>query len=649
MAAAHEARSISPTGPSLRICHVMSADLWAGAEVQLATTAAYMAGQPGISMTAVLFNDGPLADRLRQLGIPVEIVDERTTSAVGILRRLTRFFKAHDVDVVHTHRYKDSVLGTIAAKLAGVPHVVRTVHGLREPMTGWARLRFALYEALDRFTLLCFADLVIAVSLRMADTLRAAGYRPTTVTHIHNGVDLTAMSPTRPRHGVRRELGIDSETLVIGAAGRLSAVKGHVHLLRAARLAIERRGHTKVLIVGGGPLDGALRDEAARLGIADACVFLGARSDVHDLIAAMDIFVLPSLDEGIPMALLEAMALGVPVVATAVGGVPEVVEDRVTGMLVVPRDEQALADACLRLAADRAWAAAIAARGRRLVEERFSHERSGRALLAAYRSVALIPQIGTGRTGGRRREPRDRQPMRTLQFDGATSRAVPAARGGGAAVSPASHSSEPRLMSTLDVRIGPVHLCSGLARAVAGYGSRKIAHWSARRAMNRLRRSPAPVLARARSAQSVLMVCHGNIIRSPFAARVVKQAVNGTRSLSVTSAGLEAVVGRPAHPIALQMATARQIDLGCHAAARVTPDLVAQSDLIFVMDVPQLVTLRRQYPEASERTFLLTTLAPDIPLEVADPVEGNDVVFHRCFEQITRATRPLIREFMGRS
>ena len=163
--------------------------------------------------------------------------------------------------------------------------------------------------------------------------------------------------------------------------------------------------------------------------------------------------------------------------------------------------------------------------------------------------------------------------------------------------------------------------------------------------MKRLRRNPASVVARARCAQNVLMVCHGNIIRSPFAARVVKQAVNGSRSLSVASAGLEAVAGRPAHPTAIQLATARHIDLGGHAATRITPELVAKSDLIFVMDIRQLVTLRRRYPEAGPRTFLLTCLAPNTPLEIADPVDGNDAVFHRCFQHITRATDPLIRAF----
>jgi protein-tyrosine-phosphatase len=179
--------------------------------------------------------------------------------------------------------------------------------------------------------------------------------------------------------------------------------------------------------------------------------------------------------------------------------------------------------------------------------------------------------------------------------------------------------------------------------------SRKVTYWVARRAMCQLRRHPAPVAARARSARRVLIVCHGNIIRSPFAAHVVERAVNGSGAVAVASAGLDAVPGKPAHPRAVQVATARQIDLACHTAKPITPQLVAESDLILVMDIPQLVTLRQRFPEAGTRTFLLTCLAPDTPLEVADPVDGDDLLFRGCFDHITRATRPLIRAFAARA
>ena len=112
-----------------RICHVMTADLWAGAEVQLATTASYLVERSDVSVSAVLMNDGRLANELRRLGIDVTIVDEAQHSAWHTVRFLTRFFRHHRIDLVHTHRYKDTVLGTVAAKLAGVPHVIRTMHG----------------------------------------------------------------------------------------------------------------------------------------------------------------------------------------------------------------------------------------------------------------------------------------------------------------------------------------------------------------------------------------------------------------------------------------------------------------------------------------------------------------------------------------
>jgi glycosyltransferase involved in cell wall biosynthesis len=359
--------------------------------------AAYQVQQPGLSVSAVLFNDGTLARELRRLGVAVEILDENRLTSPGIVRRLTRVFKRQAIDLVHVHRYKDSVLGMAAARLAGVPHVVRTVHGLREPMTSWDGLKFRLYEALDRVMLLCCADLVVAVSRQMAEALRTSGYRPTSVTQIHNGIDLTAIAARRPADAVRRELGIDPDALVIGTAGRLSPVKGHDGLLRAVRLILDELPEARVLLVGGGPLRGALEEQAAALGVAHACVFAGARQDVHDLTAAMDIFVLPSLHEGIPMAVLEAMAYGKPVVATAVGGLPEVIQDGINGVLVPPGDHRALANACVALARDRERAATLGVRARRHVEDRFSHQQSGRALLAAYRSVALIPRSTVAR------------------------------------------------------------------------------------------------------------------------------------------------------------------------------------------------------------------------------------------------------------
>ncbi|HET9359366.1 MAG TPA: glycosyltransferase [Vicinamibacterales bacterium] len=571
-------------GRKLRVCHVMSADLWAGAEVQVASTVAYLVGDPGISLMVVLLNDGPLARELRRLGVSVTVVDESRTSALAILFFLIGFLKRNEIELVHTHRYKDTVLGFIAARFAGVPHAVRTIHGLREPMKGWDRVKFGVYEALERVALHRWADLVIAVSKHIADDLTGAGYPPAIVTHIHNGVDLRALARTRRRDEVRHDLGIDPTALVIGTAGRLVPVKGHASLLRAAGLILQKERRAKFLIVGDGPLRGELTALAVDLGIDGACQFLGHRADVHDLVSAMDIFVLPSLAEGIPMAVLEAMALGSPVVATAVGGVPEVVGHRASGLLV-ESGEHAIADACLELAHDRDLAGRLAAEGRRVVEDRFSNVRSGEALVRAYERVAL----------------EERRPPHT--------------RG----------------------------LVRRLARSLLNYASRRVAHAVGRQRMNRIRRNPELLTRAAQSARNLLIVCHGNIIRSPFAAQLLAKTLGDWRPRAIGSAGLEAVPGRPPHPTALVTATSHSVDLSRHTASPVTPERVAASDLIFVMDVPQLVTIQRRYPDARRKTFLLTCLAPEVPLEIHDPVDGDESMFKACFDHIARAASPLAR------
>lgn len=610
----------------MRVCHVMSADLWAGAEVQVATVASYLVGQPDMHLSAVLLNEGPLACELRRLGVQVKVIDEHQNSAIRILSFLTRFLRDHDIEIVHTHRNKDSVLGILAAKLAGVPHVIRTVHGLTEPMTGWDRAKFRAYEALDKGTLLCFADRIIAVSKRMAETLRGSGYGATMVTHIHNGVDLRKVGVTRSPEEVRGELGLDSQTLLIGTAGRLSPVKGHAGLLRAARLIFEKERRARLLIVGGGPLAEELRASAARLQIDDRCLFVGPRADVYDLISAMDVFVLPSLDEGIPMAILEAMALGRPVVATAVGGVPEIIRHRATGLLVKAKDEQALADACLELALNRDWAQTLGARARRVVEEEFSHERNGHNLMEVYRSVFVGRKAaGVGWF--------DRFRMRSVAASGGRIGAQPPTSAGGRA--PAGRLNQ--------VTLGQLTLLWRLAGKVAAYGRRTLDRAVERRRMNRIRCNPAVLTAALKSARSILIVCHGNIIRSAFAARLVTQVLGDDRRISISSGGLEAVPGTPPHPTAVFSANGLCVDLRDHTAGPVTPDSVANADVIFVMEIPHLLVMRKRFPEARAKTFLLTCLAPGTPLEIRDPVEGDESLFQTCFEHIVRAVRPIVR------
>jgi protein-tyrosine-phosphatase len=460
-------------------------------------------------------------------------------------------------------------------------------------MRGWALLKFQCYDALDKAALWTCAERVVAVSQSMAATLKASNYRASAVMHIHNGIDLRAVKASRAPDDVRRELGIGLEQLVIGTAGRLSPVKGHEHLVRAAQLIARREDRARFLFVGNGPLKGALRTLAADLGLDDRCTFVDLqdhpRLSVYDVMRVMDVFVLPSLHEGIPMALLEAMALETPVVASAVGGIPEVITHRHDGLLVRSRNHGDLAEACLELIGNPELSRTFGGRARRVVHDRFSRDANGETVLDLYRHIA-----GEDAAAGTRKA------VRSAGLGALTGRVV---------------------------------------RRVFG----AIEQTVERHRMNRIRRHPEPLMARLRSAKSVLIVCHGNIIRSAFAARQLVQALGHDRSVSISSAGLEAVSGRPSHPTAVLTAAPLRVDLTRHTAAPLRPAAVASSDVIFVMDVQQLVTLCRRFPHARAKTFLLTCLASDRPLEVRDPVDGDETVFQACFEHISGATRPIIQ------
>jgi protein-tyrosine-phosphatase len=189
-------------------------------------------------------------------------------------------------------------------------------------------------------------------------------------------------------------------------------------------------------------------------------------------------------------------------------------------------------------------------------------------------------------------------------------------------------------------------LCRELARGLAVYSWQRISYSVVaaleRRRMNRIRRHPVAPIAALRSARRLLIVCHGNIIRSPFAARMIAQAMASRPFVSISSAGLGVVPGMPSHPTAVQIATALSVDLSDHTASPVSAEAVAASDAIFVMETDHLVTMRKRFPEARAKTFLLACLAPGTPLEIQDPFASDEAEFRVCFDHISRAVHPIV-------
>ena len=346
-------------------------DLWAGAEVQLLSLMRYLARLPEFECSVILFNEGRLAEELRKLPVSLTVISEQTFSPMGIAYRLAKALLKIRPDVVHTHKYKDSFIGTLVARSLGIPYVVRIVHGLPEPFMGLRNAKMVAYTAADRLMTDWLVDRVVAVSSDIEKVLIGL-YGSNRVSCIHNGIDLEAVRVTTSREAFRRKWQIPEDAVVIGTVGRLVPVKGHAILLEATRILQASIGNVALVLVGDGPLRKDLEANAKRLGLEKSVIFAGQQDQSYDFMNMMDVFVLPSLHEGIPMVVLEALALQRPVVATRVGGIPEVIEHGQTGFLAEPSDASSLARLLQRLVEDLPMAVSIGKAGRTRVEEKFT-------------------------------------------------------------------------------------------------------------------------------------------------------------------------------------------------------------------------------------------------------------------------------------
>jgi sugar transferase (PEP-CTERM/EpsH1 system associated) len=311
-----------------------------------------------------LLSDGWLKDQLEKRRIETVVIPQPHSFDVRWLLRAYRLLKEHQIHVMHSHEFATNVYASFLSWVTGVP-VVATAHGKNYYGDKWRR------RAAYRFAARHSVMVAVSNDLKRFLTERI-GILPRHIRVVHNGIDLHQYSASETNAAIRAHLGIGTGQRVIGTVGNLFAVKGHTYLLKACKAVVGAYPNILVLIAGEGDQLGALEKEASDLGIAANVRFLGFRDDVPALLHAMDVFVLPSLSEGLPLAILEALALGKPVVATHVGGIPEVVQDGLTGFLVAPKDPQALAEKILLLLRHPETASDLGRAGRRRVEDAFS-------------------------------------------------------------------------------------------------------------------------------------------------------------------------------------------------------------------------------------------------------------------------------------
>ncbi len=370
----------------MKVCHLASGDLWAGAEVQLATLISGLVKFDDLQLTVILLNSGVLAERITALNVPVRVFEERTHNSLQLLVKIRRVLREGRFDILHTHRFKENVIGGLAGSFSNVRHHIRTVHGMPEPLTGFRGLKSRAYHALDALIARARVSKSIAVSHDIERSL-SARFGADRVVMIHNGIDLSGGRPTTPLSAVRQRMGFDVTHKLIGSVGRLTPIKGYQYLLGAFRQVLERNPKARLVLVGDGPERKNLELLSRKYGLEEKVCFYGFTSGVAEVLGALDLFVLSSLHEGISISLLESLAFGVPIVVTGVGGNPEVVQDGVNGLLVPPCDEPALADAIVSGLDDPDRSGAFVKAGRQIVETEFSREAMAARVHDLYRHV----------------------------------------------------------------------------------------------------------------------------------------------------------------------------------------------------------------------------------------------------------------------
>jgi glycosyltransferase involved in cell wall biosynthesis len=296
--------------------------------------------------------------------------------SISELRRITI---SGNYDIVHSHGYKADLYSRLA--INGSKRVrIATVHN-------WPCKTFKMraFAALDKFALRSFTR-IVAVSDAVAEELVRSGVPLDRITLVENGIDATAFRNGTDR--VRAELKLQSDVPVIGYVGRFAPEKGLDVLLNSIPGIVNYCPDAQVMLVGDGPLRNQLAELAQTLGIASRVRILGIRSDMADLYRAMDIFVLPSRDEGFPMTILEAMAAGKAVVASSVGQIPHVIRDHETGLLVQPGARQQLTDAIVELLLSPQVRERLGLQGKRLVDEQFTAEVMAKKYFEQYRQIS---------------------------------------------------------------------------------------------------------------------------------------------------------------------------------------------------------------------------------------------------------------------
>jgi len=324
----------------LKVLHIIGGGEFGGAERHILNLSGALDTKAVEITVCCLFNE-PFAEIAASAGIRCLALPMRHKADFGVAGKLAALIRNNGFELVHTHGVRANLLGRLASRQAGKRKVITTVHSLLEKdYPGFFyRLGNSLAERLTR----SLTDHFITVSGELKEKLVSQGVPEEKITVIYNGIVIEEFNPARKAGNTRRKYGLDASAPLVGIVARLHPVKGHRFFLEAAREVLQQRPDVRFLVIGDGPLRSSLEELAAQLGIAGQVIFTGFVEDIPAIMSELELLVISSLWEGFGLTAVEAMALGVPVVSSEAGGLPEVVLHGETGLLVPPANSAALA------------------------------------------------------------------------------------------------------------------------------------------------------------------------------------------------------------------------------------------------------------------------------------------------------------------
>jgi glycosyltransferase involved in cell wall biosynthesis len=375
------------------IAHLIATNFYGGPEKQIITHALRLNKDLFRFLLISFVDDGrpnELVQIARDRGIHVVELHSRGPFDPGTVSQLVHTLRREGIRLLCAHGYKANVIGRLASWLTGIQHIAVS--------RGWTaeNRRIIFYEILDR-RFLRYTNHIVAVSEGQKKKIVSLGISPQKISVIHNAIDLGTLPDNGS--GIRTELGIPADGIFVVSAGRLSPEKNQAGMIDAARLVARQNSSVYFAIFGEGFLRKELEQRIRDAGLEERFFLPGFRSNLQSLFHDMDIFMLPSFTEGLPNVALEAFAARKPIVATAVGGTPEVVQDGISGFLTTPDNIAFMAESVLRLAADPALRRQKGASGYRHVAEEFTFEGQTRKYEELYGKLSreLVKKRGNSR------------------------------------------------------------------------------------------------------------------------------------------------------------------------------------------------------------------------------------------------------------